>query len=309
MNSIYKVIGISKQANYQYNKRTESYEKEVSDLVVQADALREEHPGCGVEKMYYKLNPKSMGRDQFIDVFMKLGYRVYYPKNYTKTTIPGHLKFPNLIEGMAVYKPNQVWQTDITYFLLNDKFYYLTFILDVYTRKIIGYTASKNLRAEANIIALKQALKTSNKFPIKDLIHHSDLGSQYTSNDYLSILYKNNINVSMGVKGQDNAYAERVNGIIKNEYLKKWSIKDFKDLKRKLTKAVSHYNTKRLHRSLPKMETPVGFEKKYLSLPNQERPTVIIYADGKPKYMEVLNLHIFNQEKPLAHNCPMVNIV
>lgn len=308
MNAIYKVMGISKQANHQYNKRTEHYQKEVSDLIVQVDALRAAHPGCGLEKMYYTLRPNSMGRDQFIDIFMKLGYRVHTPKNYTKTTVPGHLRFPNLIEGMAVCKPNQLWQTDITYFLLKGKFYYLTFIIDVYTRKIIGYTASNHLRAEANIIALKQALKTSQTFPIDDLIHHSDMGSQYTSNAYLSVLSKNNVTVSMGVKGQDNAYAERVNGIIKNEYLKKWLIKDFKDLKRKLTKAVNHYNTKRLHRSL-EMETPVMAEKNYLSLPDREKPMVIIYADGKPKSMEVSNLHRFNREKPQAHNCPMVNIV
>lgn len=243
--------------------------------------MRKEHPGCGVEKMYYTLKPKFLGRDNFIDIFMDLGYRVDRPKNYIRTTYSSHLKFPNLIEAMEIYGPNQLWQTDITYFHLSGKFYYLVFILDVYTRKIIGYNVSDNMRVESNIIALKQALKSCSKTSLATLVHHSDRGSQYTSTRYLNLLKTHNIKVSMGFKAQDNAYVERVNGIMKNEYLYKWQIRNFKELKRKLKKAITHYNGKRIHRSLPNRTTPDKFEQLVLNLNDHKKLKMVIYKAVK----------------------------
>ena len=299
------MLGITKQAVYQRKHREDIFHQELSDLIIQVDELRKEHPGCGVEKMYNSLNPNFIGRDNFIDVFMNLGYKVKKIKNYVRTTIPTHLKYPNLIEGMLVHRPNQVWQSDITYFYSNGKFYYIVFILDVYTRKIVGYKVSDNMRAEANISALKQAVK-SQGISLNGLIHHSDRGSQYVDKNYIQLLKNNGITISMGLKAQDNAYAERINGTIKNEYLKRWEIKSFSDLKRKLNKAVKHYNEKRMHSSLPKDLSPASFEKSLLSLYSQKRPKVIIYAEGKNKPFEPSRLEWFKPEKePQAHNCPM----
>jgi len=300
------MLGITKQAVYQHKQREDQFDLKLSDLLVQVDELKKEHPGCGVEKMYKTLKPDFIGRDKFIEIFMGLGFRVKKIKNYIRTTIPTHLKYPNLIEGMVVYKPNQVWQSDITYFHLNGRFYYIVFILDVYTRKIVGYKVSDNMRAESNITALKQAIKSENTC-LKGLIHHSDRGSQYVDKGYLKQLKNNGIIVSMGLKAQDNAYAERINGTIKNEYLKRWKINSFSDLKRKLNKAVKHYNQKRTHSSLPKDLSPVNFEKSLLSLYSQIRPKVIIYAEGKDKTLEPSRLLSFRPEKELqANNCPMV---
>ena len=299
------MLGISKQAVHQHKRRGNEYLNKISDLIVQVDELRKEHPGCGVEKMYETLKPDFMGRDKFIEVFMSLGYRVKKVKNYVRTTIPTHLKYPNLIEGMLIHKPNQVWQSDITYFHLNGKFYYIVFIIDVYTRKIVGFKVSDNMRAEANISTLKQAIK-SQKGPVNGLIHHSDRGSQYVDKNYLKLLQSNGIAVSMGVKGQDNAYAERINGTIKNEYLYRWKINSFDDLKIKLKKAVKHYNEKRKHSSLPESISPMNFEKSLLGLYRQKRPKVIIYAEGKNKPFEPSRLIWFMPEKePQAHICPM----
>lgn len=89
------------------------------DLINQVDIIREDHPGCGLEKMYRSLQPKYMGRDKFCEIFMDLGYRVRTIKNYRRTTTPTHLNYPNLIEGMEVTRPYQVLQSDITYFYLN----------------------------------------------------------------------------------------------------------------------------------------------------------------------------------------------
>lgn len=299
------MLGISKQAVHRYIKRNEQHHIKISELLIQVDELRKEHPGCGVEKMYKTLKPDFIGRDNFIDILMKLGYRVKKNKNYVRTTIPTHLKYPNLIEGMLVFRPNQVWQSDITYFYLNGKFYYIVFIIDVYTRKIVGFWASDNMRAEANISALNQAIKKENVQA--GLIHHSDRGSQYVATKYLRLLQGNNILVSMGMKAQDNAYAERINGTIKNEYLYKWKIKSFKDLQGKLKKAVQHYNNQRIHDSLPNNLSPVKFERLLLDLYSQKRPKVIIYAEGKNKTeMPSRHLCFKPEEEPQAHNCPMV---
>jgi len=305
MNNLYNILGITKQAVHQHKKREALYHFKLTDLMIQIDELRKEHPGCGVEKMYKALNPDFIGRDNFIEVFMSLGYRVKKMKNYIRTTIPTHLKYPNLIEGMLIYKPNQVWQSDITYFYLNGRFYYIVFILDVYTKEIVGCNVSDNMRAEGNIIALKQAIK-SQEVSLKGLIHHSDRGSQYVDKNYLNLLQSNGIIVSMGLKAQDNAYAERINGTIKNEYLKRWKIESFSDLKRKLNKAVKHYNEKRSHSSLLRELSPVDFNKYLLSLCSQERPKVIIYTDGKDRTKELSKLLCSKpREEPLAHICPI----
>ena len=277
------------------------------DLINQVDIIREDHPGCGVEKMYSSLQPKYMGRDKFCEIFMDLGYRVRTIKNYRRTTIPTHLNYPNLIEGMEVTRPYQVLQSDITYFYLNEKHYYLVFIIDVYSREVIGYNASYHMRHQSNMIALKMALKQIKPEDRSSMIHHSDRGSQYGSKPYVKMLKDSEIEISMGVKAQDNAYAERINGTIKNEYLKHWHIKDYKDLKAKVKKAVNHYNNVRKHSSLLNGISPEEFKKIILDLNFQERPTVIIYADGNYK-LKVASSHLQNnpRKEPLAHNCPII---
>lgn len=193
MNQLYQVISISKQAVYQYDNRQAIFDNQLSQLILEADDLRSDHPGCGVEKMYTILNPSFIGRDRFVDIMMNLGYRIKKVKNYKKTTIAGKKFYPNLIKGLKVYKPNTIQQSDITYLHLNGNHYYAVFIIDVYTKKIVSYKVSDNMRAEANLTALKMALKY-NKAPD---VHHSDRGSQYTYERYLELLKVNNTKISM----------------------------------------------------------------------------------------------------------------
>lgn len=278
LNQLYQIIGISKQAVHQQSKKQNIYDNKIANLLLEIDELRSEHSGCGVEKMYYSLNPDFIGRDNFIETFMDLGYRVKRIKNYHRTTIPISFKFPNLIEGLILRSKNMLWQSDITYFDIKGKFYYIVFIIDVYTRYIVGYAVSKTLRAEANIRALKTATK-DHGYP---MIHHSDRGSQYIEKRYTKMLRDHNCKISMGLKAQDNAYAERINGIIKNEYLKYKSIDTFDQLKKEVKKAVIHYNFKRPHYSLPNRLTPAGFEKSS----NQIKMDQEIYAHDKIKVVE-----------------------
>ncbi|MBB1141043.1 IS3 family transposase, partial [Myroides sp. WP-1] len=234
--------------------------------------LRRDHPGCGVEKMYYTLKPSFLGRDKFIATFMSLGYRLNKRRNHTKTTVASRIYYPNLIKGMQVKSPSTIWQSDITYIPVGGSFYYAVFIIDVYTKKIVGYQVSDHMRAQANIDALKMALK-NNQAP---LIHHSDRGSQYMYKGYIEILKSNNCQISMALSAQDNAYAERINRTIKNDYLEFWKPKNLLELKKAVKKAVSQYNNKRPHNSIRKM-SPVEFENNWFVESTFNKPIITIF--------------------------------
>lgn len=305
MNQVYAIAGVSKQAYFQHLKRELKYQKLIAELVVQVDEIRTVHPGCGLEKMYKTLQPIGIGRDRFIETFKLLGYGVVKKKNFHRTTIPTHIKFPNLITGMILNGPDQLWQSDITYFEVDHKFYYLVFIIDAFTKVIKGFSVSNHLRAEANINALNMAFKNSPK-NLKGLIHHSDRGSQYIDKEYQSILTKKGIHISMGIIAQDNAYAERINGTIKNEYLNYWNIKNFNELKKSVKQAVSHYNSYRIHNNLPSKFTPKNFETKCLYLSDQDKLKVIVYAESNFKIRGSSNSSDFRpRTRPLAHVCPI----
>jgi putative transposase len=276
LNSLYRIAGVTKQAVFQQFNRDKLFFHNVSTLIPYVDLIRKEHPGCGLEKIYYTLNPEFIGRDRFIEVLMELGYRVKKKKNYIRTTYSVASKYKNLIEGLSINNKNRIWQSDITYYYVGNRFYYLVFILDVYTKVILAYRASDNLRAEANIIALKMALAAQG-LSLEGLIHHSDRGSQYIEKNYISLLEKNFIQISMGNKAQENAYAERVNGIIKNECLKYRNIESFINLKRELKKSVIHYNNKRKHRSLPNWMTPMEFDNYLINLEHDKKPIITIF--------------------------------
>ena len=305
LNDLYCELGISKQSVHQSRQRQALFDQELDILVKEADLLKSEHPGCGVEKMYYTLQPKTMGRDKFCEIFLSLGYGVKKVNNYRRTTFPGHIRHPNLIEGMEVTRPFQVVQSDITYFDLEGKFYYVVFITDVYTRQVLGHQVSHHMRTEANLKALDKALKKMTFRP-GELIHHSDRGSQYGSDLYTSRLKEKGVHISMGLTATDNAYAERVNGIIKNEYLKRWKISDQQDLKNKTAKAVDHYNKRRKHRGFNMKFSPVEFYQNWLTLSTQDRPKVIIYTEGKPNLKGASSPNeIYPRTIPQAHICPM----
>lgn len=280
---MYRCIGISKQAVQQYAKQQVVYEQSLAELIVLADEIKEEHPGCGVEKLYYTLQPDFIGRDKFIDIFMRIGFRVKRDKNYIRTTYSVASQYPNLIKGMLVNSPSQIWQSDITYIRVGDRFYYAVFIIDVYTKQIVGYNVCDNMRATANVAALRMALK-KHRAP---KIHHSDRGSQYIYKDYLKMLEQNNCQVSMATTAQDNAYAERINRTIKEEYLSHRVIKTFTALKSEVSQAVNHYNRKRLHDHLARM-TPDGFERAWADNTLQPRPEFSIYNNLEEQKLDVV---------------------
>jgi putative transposase len=271
---MYRALGVSKQAVHQQSARQSRFDAQLLELIADAEALRQQHPGCGVEKMYYKLKPSFVGRDRFIEIMMDTGFRVKRPRNYRRTTYAGKIKYPNLIKGLGVSKPSIIWQSDITYVDVKGKFYYAVFIIDVYSKKIVGYKVSKSMRATANVGALAAALRTH---PVPE-IHHSDRGSQYGSGAYTKLLQDNHVQISMGLKAQENAYAERINRTIKEEYLNLWKPITYEQLKAQTKKAVDNYNNQRLHDHLNRL-TPVEFERR-CNDPNFIKPVITIFDDN-----------------------------
>lgn len=272
MNELYSTVGLSKQAVVQYNARQKVFDAKVGQLILEADDLREDHPGCGVEKMYYTLQPDFIGRDRFVELMMELGYRLKRKKNYKKTTTASKIYYSNLIKGMRVDRSSMVWQSDITYIPIGTNHYYAVFIIEVYTKKIVGFKVSENMRAQANVDALHMALRAH----AAPLIHHSDRGSQYTYKGYIELLKKNGSKISMALSAQDNAYAERINRTIKEEYLDHWKPQTFTQLKRMTGKAVQNYNTKRIHDNNDRM-SPEKFINHCSILEPQHRKVMTIF--------------------------------
>jgi transposase InsO family protein len=285
LNSLYKVVGISKQGVWDHFRREKAELEMIERVIGRVDKRRKEHPGQGLEKLYDQLKPKGLGRDKFCRIFGQLGYGVRQTKNPIRTTIPAHKVFNNLIEGRLVTGPSQVWQSDITYIKVGDRFYYLTFIMDVYTRRIVGYAVSESLRAEANIKALKMAFTAAPSEQLRGCVHHSDRGSQYTDGRYLKMLRGEDMHISMAGRAQDNAFAERINGVIKNEYLVRWSLSSLRQLQYYSKKAVSDYNTKRHHGSLGKC-SPADYQTAWRKLPKQKRRVEVIRSENTPDFLE-----------------------
>lgn len=227
--------------------------------------IREDHPTMSLKSMYIKIQPQGIGRDRFIEMCVEHGLRAQMPTNKARTTdSTGVIRYPNLVKELDVCRVNQVWVSDITYFNVGGKFYYLTFIMDMYSRYIKGYCASASLHTEETTLrALKMALKEKD-LP-DQIIFHSDGGGQYYSKAFVKLTTKMKMLNSMAKEAYENPYAERINGVIKNCYLMHRSIKTFDDLVKELDRAVRLYNFEKPHMGLNYL-TPAQIEgRKYIS--------------------------------------------
>lgn len=258
MTEIYRAIGTSKQNVHQRLNRDLCQLEEKAQLVGIIDQVREDHPSMGAKALHKKLMPQTMGRDRFYSWYKKEGYTVKPRRNWRRTTdSSGVIRFNNLVAQIELTGVNQVWVSDITYFEIGDKFYYLTFVMDQYSRKIKGFHAGKSLRTdETTIPALKMAMRylASGQHPII----HSDGGGQYYSKAFLELTNNQLIN-SMGKSAYENPFAERLNRTIKNDYLRYYKPQNFEALQRQLARAVNMYNDGKPHQALNGL-TPKEFE-------------------------------------------------
>jgi len=293
MKDVFLYCGISKQAHSQALKRQKKLESKEQLYVGFIEEIRTFHPGMGLRLMYEQFNPEGIGRDSFISLGLLNGFRLRKYINPIKTTrAVKSSRYPNLLINMWVTDVNQVWVSDIFYFSIAGVHHYIVLIMDVYSRRIVGYNGANNLRAENNIKALRMALNLRGvQDYAKQLIHHSDRGSQYISDDYTNLLEDFGIQISMCTNVLENAHAERVNGTIKNDYLRRWPIKEGKRLNYWLKKAVEGYNN-RQHKSLAK-QTPVYYETYIKEQTEDKREKMNIFTIAKTEDKNLNQLSLF----------------
>ena len=243
------------------------------------EQAREIHPGMGLRTMYEMLHPQGIGRDAFIALGLQEGFRLKNVEKQTRTTYSVKSnRYNNLLGEMEFTDINQLWSSDITYFFCMEQFFYIVFIMDVYSRRIIGYSIADNMRAENNLAALQMAVKTrGNEKYHYNLIHHSDKGTQYASDDYTQLLEQYEIRISMCNEVYENTHIERVNDTIKNQYLNRMEITNKQELKKKLDEAIKAYNETRPHQSL-KMMSPVVYENYLMKIEKEKRYKMTIYT-------------------------------
>lgn len=263
MNRLFEILEISKQSFHQMLKRRKYKYQEQEQLIPLINEVRREHPRMSARDIYLKLKPNCMGRDQFERFCMESGYRLKRLRNYRVTTNSlGVTRFPNLIRDQEVTRVNQIFVSDITYYDLGLETYYLTLIMDLYNREIVGWSVSDNLRTESTTIpALLRLISIRGKSNLEGAILHSDGGGQYYCDDFKKLTTGLKMKNSMTEeKVYENTHAERLNGTIKNNYLYPWGPTTFTALKRLLDKAVNNYNTGKPHRALMK-QTPSEYKK------------------------------------------------
>jgi transposase InsO family protein len=255
-------FGITRQAYYQNAWKGIDISIEEDLLLTEVSEIRKNHKRMGTRKLHGKLQTFMMehqikiGRDALFDLLSANYMLVRKRKRRIHTTQSHHWlrKYTNLIHGFTPTAPNQLWVSDITYWKINEGHVYISFITDAFSRKIVGYHVAQTLETVETIQALKMALSGFSMEPEShfQLIHHSDRGVQYCSHDYVKLLQDYHIQISMTENGDplENAIAERLNGILKDEYLTDSPVKSIHDARIILARAVYLYNEDRPHMSI-----------------------------------------------------------
>nr|WP_236002960.1 IS3 family transposase [Luteirhabdus pelagi] len=258
LTTITACFGLKRDAYYKYRRREDKrleIEKKVLSIVKNR---RRSLPREGVRKLTRSLDQEfsdadlKIGRDTLFNILRKHNMLTHRKKYSCRTTNSLHrfYKYRNIIKDVEVDRPNQVWVSDITYIRTVKGFCYLALITDMYSRKIVGWDLSNSLELSGCVRALNKALYQAKE--IEQLIHHSDRGIQYCSNVYTQILKRNNIGISMTEENHcyENALAERVNGILKDEFYLDQTFDNKEHAKRATKNAIKLYNEIRLHLSL-----------------------------------------------------------
>lgn len=285
LNKIYRAIGISKQSVHKQLNRSNILEDEKMHLTQMIHKIRQDHPTLGCRDLYFKIMPQSMGRDKFEQFCKENGFASEKTRNYSKTTdSSGVIRFENLLANTTVCAMDQVWQSDITYYEVKGRFYYITFIIDSYTRRIVGHqTSYRLLTTHTTLPALQKAIKMRSPKNLKGLIFHSDGGGQYYASSFLDLTRKIGIQNSMCDYAWENGKAERINGVIKNNYLQHRKIESYEQLCKEVDRSVTLYNNDKPHIKLQRM-TPIAFEQKILSLQEQTKPMMTESFDAKTRF-------------------------
>lgn len=262
-----RLLGITRQAFYQHFWHVSDCSTADQLILSEVARIRKVHPVIGGRKLFYLLQPFllehqiKIGRDALFELLSEHKLLVRKRRRRINTTLSRHWlrKYPNLIKDWHPSGQNQLWVSDITYIPMKTGFLYLSLITDAYSHKIMGYAVATNLEAINTTNALRMALINYTERRT-NLIHHSDRGIQYCSSDYISLLNQYNIQISMSENGDpmENAVAERINGILKHEYIKHYPLADLESGLHLLDDIVNRYNTMRPHDSINLMTPEVA---------------------------------------------------
>jgi transposase InsO family protein len=258
------LFGKTRVAIYDYQKRLHNNELHDEIVLHYVKETRMILPRLGTRKMHIKIKPKlaehgiTIGCNYLFELLAAYHLLIRQRKRKVVTTNSRHWmhKYSNQIKDIVICRPEQLWVSDITFIRLNNQWGYLSLITDAYSRKIMGFCFRTNMSAQGCVEALQMALN-NRQYPDQPLIHHSDRGSQYCSGPYVELLLKNNIAISMTENGDpyENALAERMNGIIKNEFNLYESNSGFENTFEKIRAGIKAYNEERPHSSC-NMMTP-----------------------------------------------------
>lgn len=272
IDNLCSMLGYTKQAYYK--RRDQMEEKRMNEELI-LELIKKKRriwkKGSG-RNLFAALQPEfkehsiKIGRDKFFDLLRENNLLKANKKRKARTTFSYHHfhKYPNIIEGLVPTRSGQVIVSDITYIWVKDieNFAYLFLITDLYSRKIIGWSLSLDLKAKSAIKALKMAIM---EIECEGCIHHSDRGIQYCSYAYTDLLLKNKMLISMTENGDplENPVAERVNKTIKEEFTdeKTLSFKTFDQGKRTMPKFIKFYNEERPHRSIDMLTPDQAFDR------------------------------------------------
>ena len=262
-----EALDITRQAHHKAFQATLSREKFEKTVIEAVKKIRITQPKVGVKKLKEHLKRDFdifIGRDTLYSLLSEYRMLITKKRHGMKTTDSRHYleKHSNKIREITIDRPEQVFVSDITYIRVNQAFMYLFLVTDIYSKQIMGYCLGKNMHRENAIKALKNAINRK-IYEDTETIHHSDCGSQYCSGDYIDLLKKNEIKVSMTEENHcyENCVAERVNGILKAELGLEETMPSEKEALNRIKKAINIYNTKRLHLSCG-MLTPEEAHKK-----------------------------------------------
>ena len=293
LQSLCGLFGYSRQAFYK-QQRLQIIEQSRDALILQQVLhIRNEQPRCGTRKLLIMLQPFfkkqhiQIGRDAFFELLAKNKLLIRKRKRSTHTTNSKHFfrRYPNLVAHFTPLHAHELWVADITYIPMKERFAYLYLITDAYSRKIVGFHVSDDMRVSSAIVALQKAIDQKPADAI--VIHHSDRGLQYCSNDYVALLKTHHAQISMTQNGDpyENAMAERVNGILKTELISE-TYTDLKAAMQHIARCITVYNYKRVHSSL-----------------NWQIPDKVHYQQG-PQIKKWKNYYKTKKIKQLAMNEP-----
>jgi transposase InsO family protein len=256
--ALYVIAGMTRQGYMQGQARQQRRSDEAGMILEQVGRIRRLLPRTGGRKLWKELGSwcaaqgVKIGRNRLFSILREAGALIRKKRSYTRTTNSAHgfAVAPNRLVGLRIDRSNQVWVSDITYIRTREGFVYASLITDAYSRKIIGWDVSSSLSIEGSLRSLKRAM--GQQRDLRGVIHHSDRGGQYCSGAYRERLASRGMIASMASTGNpyENAIAERVNGILKQEFGLDETFATLVAARRALAEAVSLYNTRRLHQSL-----------------------------------------------------------